>query len=680
MWALLLALLPFSVNGALRAPAGPSPSEKVKHLLLDISQSVQKASEDADLTFATLETYNQQLELSLQNEIGALNQTLVKLSAVQGKYNTEISTSEGELQHLNSAVQGSEKIASSYEKGTTNVGKKFDGLLVSVKALVALLQNAVITPDGTLVTPEEPDAHGQPSKVFNAIRRLLSAHAKSLKDKYGDVLQAFSATSFIQVQNPLTDDFQTVRMTPKLLSRTIASLQWIQNSLHDRKDQALGQFESRRQKYESDATATSANLNAQQGVEAENERKSEELAFSVGFTQVVLEKDQQFLNVVLQTAKEKKKLVDEIGSLREKEHTTIKNLVDILSGKYKVANGPTLPPIPVAAPTKSHQDWLWSKHDNSKAPSFMDVSFLQTRSHTKPKMSSLQTQIETALHNHADTHDLLMKIKAQMDNSAASAMDADNVRDVMTSLQDVLKQTINEQSRAEEAKRKCDSQMYRAREEEQGLKANVALMSTARDHTSAAIRAAKTNLQGISKKIEALKKSGTDFTQINAQSMHTLEDQGRDRSTIMVAVNKAAEVAERALPSDQAPAIVLLKQLAKQFTEQEQKERAYREQQGAFKGAFLQYVQDYVQLLKDRENHYEDALAALELYADELSNDEVGQKDSLTSAAELKQENVDLCSSILKFYEHHTKRRTELIQTLKKILPKVPEILNMETR
>jgi len=471
-----------------------------------------------------------------------------------------------------------------------------------------------------------------------------------------------------------------VRMTPKLLSRTVAGLQWIQNSLHDRKDQALGQFESRQQKYESDATATSANLDAQQGVQAENERKSEELAFSVGFTKVVLDTDEQFLKVVMQTAKEKKKLVDEIGALRSKEQTTIKNLVDILNGKYKVANAPTLAPLPVAVQPKSHQDWLWNKHDNSKAPSFMDISFLQTSSRSRPKISNLQTQIESALHNKEDTHALLMKIKAQLDSSAASQMDADNVRDVMTSLQDVLKQTLNEQSRAEEAKRKCDSQMYRAREEEQGLKANVALMSTARDHTGAAIRAAKTNLQGISKKIEALKKSGTDFSQINAQSLHTLEEQGRDRSTIMVAVNKAAEVAERALPSDQAPAIVLLKQLAKQFTEQEQKERAYREQQGAFKAAFLQYVTNYVQLLKDRENHYEDALAALELYADELSNDEVGQKDSLTSADELKQENVDLCDSILKFYDHHTKRRMELVQTLKKILPRVPEILNMETQ
>merc|ERR1719387_375622 len=157
-------------------------------------------------------------------------------------------------------------------------------------------------------------------------------------------------------------------MTPNLLSRTISALQWVRNSLSDRKDQALGQFESRQQKYESDATATSANLDAQQGVQAENERKSEELSFSVGFTKVVLQKDQQFLNVVTQTARAKKRLVDEIGALRSKEQTTIKNLVDILNGKFKVANAPTLAPLPVAVEPKSHEDWLWSKHDNSKAP------------------------------------------------------------------------------------------------------------------------------------------------------------------------------------------------------------------------------------------------------------------------------------------------------------------------
>merc|ERR1719375_2489887 len=379
-----------SVNGALRAvPNSKLPAQKVRHLLIDMEESVKKAGEDADLTYATLDTYGQQLEMSLQGEIRALNVTLTKLLAVRQKYEAQINASDTELHHLGAAVQGSQQIASSYEKGTAKVGKKFDGLLVSVKALVALLQNAVITPDGTLVTPEEPDAHGQPSKVFNAIRRLLSAHAKSLKDKYGDVLQAFSATSFIQVQSPLNDQFETVRMTPKLLSRTIAGLQWIQNSLHDRKDQALGQFESRQQKYESDATATSANLDAQQGVQAENERKSEELSFSVGFTKVVLEKDQQFLSVVTRTAREKKRLVDEIGALRSKEQTTIKNLVDILNGKYKVGNAPTLAPLPVAVEPKSHQDWLWNKHDNSKPPAFMEISFLQTRSHSKPKISNL---------------------------------------------------------------------------------------------------------------------------------------------------------------------------------------------------------------------------------------------------------------------------------------------------
>merc|ERR1719375_1625660 len=214
-----------SVNGALRAvPNSKLPAQKVRHLLIDMEESVKKAGEDADLTYATLDTYGQQLEMSLQGEIRALNVTLTKLLAVRQKYEAQINASDTELHHLGAAVQGSQEIASSYKTGTAKVGKKFDGLLVSVKALVALLQNAVITPDGTLITPEEPDAQGQPTKVFNAIRRLLSAH-QNIAGKYGDVFRAFQPQALLQTGQrsalqALRGDAQApvVRMTPALLS------------------------------------------------------------------------------------------------------------------------------------------------------------------------------------------------------------------------------------------------------------------------------------------------------------------------------------------------------------------------------------------------------------------------------------------------------------------------------
>ena len=53
-------------------------------------------------------------------------------------------------------------IASSYETGTAKVGMRVDGLLVSMQAIVTLLQGAGINPDVTLIPPEEPGAQESP--------------------------------------------------------------------------------------------------------------------------------------------------------------------------------------------------------------------------------------------------------------------------------------------------------------------------------------------------------------------------------------------------------------------------------------------------------------------------------------------------------------------------------------
>lgn len=673
--AIVLPVGAFSSREQSAAASAHSPAQKVKHLLLDIEESSRKAAEDEDLAFASTDTYGQQLQISLQNEIDVLNKTRAKLANAKTKYLSEMTEAQSELHHLGAAVQGSKEIASSYAAGTSKVGAKFDDLLVSVKALTALLENAVITPDGTLITPEEPDAHGQPSKVFAAMRQLLSAHASSLT-QYKDVLNAFVPVSTTKAQGASMSDFN-VKLTPRLLARSVNALRQIDAGLHEKKKQALGQFESRRQKYQSDATATAANLDAQEGVQAENERKANELSFSITFTAAVLSRDRTFLAAVHDHVKEKKTFIDRIGELRSKEANTIKNLVDILEGKYNLADVPSTEKH--AEPVvQSHEAWLWQKH----APKVTQLmSFLQTdlslRKHSEGT-SNLQTQIETALRNREDTHDLLMKIKVKLETDSTAALDADNIRDVMSAMQDVLRSLESEQTKAEEAKQKCDGQMYRAKEEEQGLQANVALMSTARDHTNAAIKASKSNLAGIDKKESALQKSENDFRQIQVQSLKTLGDTSRDRATILSALARASEVAEKALPADQAPAIVLLKQLYKYFEEHEKVGKQYQASEKVFHSAFVQYVEGYVQLLKDRESHYEDALASLELYEDELSSDETAQQDSLDSSQELKREDQALCDSIQQFYDAHTKRRQDMISDLKQVLPKVPEILSMD--
>ena len=49
--------------------------------------------------------------------------------------------------------------------GTTQTRGKFENLEENVKMLMALLKNAGVTPQGKLVTPEAPDANGEPARV-----------------------------------------------------------------------------------------------------------------------------------------------------------------------------------------------------------------------------------------------------------------------------------------------------------------------------------------------------------------------------------------------------------------------------------------------------------------------------------------------------------------------------------
>jgi hypothetical protein len=610
-----------------------TPATKIHRLLVDIRQSTKTASEDADLVFATLDTYGQQMEMSLENEIGGLNKTLEELIAKQSKFAAGAAASEKTIRTLGESLAGSQHVATSYEKGSGAVEKKFDDVLGSVDHIAGLLQNAAVAPNGILVTSEASDTGS--TKVVGAVRKLLQVHSKDLAAQYKDVLHTLKGDG-------------TARFTPLLLSRTISALQFVKQNLRDRKVQALGQFEARAQKYSSDATDTNASIAEQRGVEAEKAQENEEISSNIAFTQTVLQKDLTFLRLVSDAGKAKRALVRRIHELHSKEQRTLQDLVDILSGKYTVKNE--------AAP-----------------------AFLQTSMHARKALpiSNLQMQIEEGLHNKVDLHQLLMKVKASLNPTTGVASESQNVRDIMASLQDILHDVQGEQSKADEVKRKCDNQMYRSEEEVQSLTANIALINMAQSHTDTAIRTVKQSIRGIAKKTDALAKSAEDCEHINSQALRTLKEQARDRSTILVALSRASEVAEQ---SDLAtsPVVTLLRQLADTTKDHELQERSYREQQTALKNAILQYLHDYTQSLKDREFQYKDTLAALKLHAEEIADDEAGQKDGLVSSTELEQEDKGLCQGIIKAYDNHSKRRVELIGLLKRMIPKVPEIVNIE--
>merc|ERR1719408_465661 len=306
------------------------------------------------------------------------------------------------------------------------------------------------------------------------------------------------------------------------------------------------------------------------------------------------------------------------------------------------------------------------------------MSFLQeasqAQSHTSitQKVGALQSEIESTIKNNGDTHAILMRIQGMLDEN--QPIDATNVRSTMVEMQNVLRSVEDDQAKSDEAKRGCESQKFHANEEEQGLKANLALMSAARDHAAKAIKAAQTNVKGIEKKDQALKKSSKDFSHISAQAIKSLESQSHDRQTIMMAVKKAAEVVGPTLPAG-VSTVELMQSLLSDLEAQEAKERVYRSQQDAFRSEFLHYTQDYAQLLSERRRHYESTLGVLELHVSELGSDLLAQQQTLSTGDELRQQSEGLCESVLKFYDKHTKQRSELSKALRNILPSMPAVL-----
>lgn len=375
----------------------------------------------------------------------------------------------------------------------------------------------------------------------------------------------------------------------------------------------------------------------------------DELAFSITFVEAVLRIDRDFTSKVRESMKRKAELVVVIRSARQAQHKTLTALLDLLRGRYKV-------------------DVDGAKDQEVDG----GVSFLQARasqSPRQPRVSNLQFQIEAALKKKEDTHEILMRIKDLLGKTAPT--NADSVQGLVGELAVVLKAVDTEHSKAEEAKQRCESQQMHAGLEKQGLRANMALMNSVHRHTQAAIQAAKSNLQHIVAKMKDLQLSTREFSKVVRKTTATLEDQSKDRQTIMVAVEKAHEIVALTDAGGRASG-ALLEQMLRELQAQEAGEHAYRAAEVTFRGTFLAYAQSYLQLLRESRGHYESSLSALELYAEEVESDVASQEDSLSMGAQLQKESTELCQGILRFYGLHKRRYEGLSRTLHEVLPSIP--------
>lgn len=643
--AAVAVLLPYRilgvkvVNKPTEAPKQLSVQQKVQHLVVDIDESIRKAGGDSELVYASLYAYDHQLERGLTQEIGMMNASLVKLANMVKKYGVAANASESKLQEMDTDLRDSNKQLRLYETGEAKATKSFDSLLRSVSMLVSVLQSARVTEDGMLVSPEVPDANGEPLKVYSAIRRLLAAN-KKIAGEFIDVYQAFVPKDNLR-------GTLHVQMTPLLLQRTLTALKKIQNLLYQKRSAAMVQMEPRAEALAETSATAVQNVDAQQEAIAEKRQTVQELSFSMTFTQAALKIDRDFLAKVQNSKKVKADLVDAVRTSRQAQLKTLKDLSDLLLGKYSVDEF-VIPPV---------------------------TSFVQTKSvkSTAPgQVSNLQVEIEDAIRKKQDTHGILLKIQTMLDNSAP--IDADSVQSVVAELGNGLQSVEGEESEKADAKQRCKSQVFEAQQLNMGLNANLAVMGTIHNHTSAAIGAARNSLHGIAQKSNSLEKASKDFPVAVEKALKSLGQQSTDRMTMMTAVQKAGDIMDPSMPMA-TPAVAFLRQLLSDLGTQEKQERAYRQEEHALRTAFLAYTKDYLELLRERRSHYENTISSLELYGEDVASDATSENDSLSTGEELKSEVEDLCDTVAKFYQRQDRRRKELSESLRAVMPEVPKVL-----
>jgi hypothetical protein len=470
------------------------PAAKVKRLLADVQETVGKNAADEAIVLSVLETFHQQLETSLSKEVEALKSTLGTLENAQSTQNGEVESERKELRQLHDAADGSTAIATNYASGTKRVESKFDGVVMSMKALIALLKTSVVTPDGVLVTQEEPDAHGGASQVLHAVRKVFDSHKTMVSPP---LLAVFDSNS---TADPA--------LTPALLADLVKTLDSIEDTVEGKRATALAQFESKHQKYMANAQLTVSEQQKREGLMAEGKRHFEEVVYALDFTKAVVAKDEKMIEQLRTYSAAERKIQGDLKVLHSKQGTTLQNLLDLLGGKFKaIAAGETDAKPVYAGPQTEHLEWLWESHDD-KPPSFLQVR--------KPQASlvGIRSQIEDTLQKRGDTHEILMRIQQVLQNKEGSAPDADNVRQVLSGMQKLLTELKQQKISDTAARQKCDQQAYQLQEGETAAQASKSLLSAAKDHLHVTKDAAKTNLGGIEKKRTALGELRTEYMKI----------------------------------------------------------------------------------------------------------------------------------------------------------------------
>merc|ERR1719482_295722 len=423
-----------------------------------------------------------------------------------------------------------------------------------------------------------------------------------------------------------------------------------------------------------------------EGLLAEGKRHFEEVVYAVDFTKAVIGKDQQMVQQLQTYSAAERKIQGDLKVVRAKQQSTLKNLLELLSGQFKqVAAGTAAAAPAYAAPETQHLEWLWEQHAQAQQqqqpqqPAQQPPSFLQVRA--APKQGSLmgiRSQIEDALQNKEDTHGILMKIQAALHGQEGTAPDVENVRQVLAGMQGLLSELKQQKVSDSAAKQKCDEQMYRLAEGQAAADASLSLLGAAKDHLHITASAAKTNLGGIEKKRAALTDLRNEYSKIRNQTTATAENQAKARQTVILALKKAHTVCTRVLSSEESGALTMIEQLVSLFQNVQELEQLHARSEDELQSAFAAYIADYEQLLADRKMHYEESLAQLALTSEELDADRTASSQSSHQLTDVKTAEEQYCEALLQHYSARSSRRDRLLQLFEQVIPKVPDILNLQ--
>merc|ERR1719482_1810050 len=331
-----------------------------------------------------------------------------------------------------------------------------------------------------------------------------------------------------------------------------------------------------------------------EGLLAEGKRHFEEVVYAVDFTKAVIGKDQQMVQQLQTYSAAERKIQGDLKVVRAKQQSTLKNLLELLSGQFKqVAAGTAAAAPAYAAPETQHLEWLWEQHAQAQQQQAQQpASFLQVRA--APKQGSLvgiRSQIEDALQNKEDTHGILMKIQAALHGQEGTAPDVENVRQVLAGMQGLLGELKQQKVTDSAAKQKCDEQMYRLAEGQAAADASLSLLGAAKDHLHITASAAKTNLGGIEKKRAALSDLRKEYSKIRNQTTATAENQAKDRQTVILALKKAHTVCTRVLSSEESGALTMIEQLVSLFQNVQELEQLHARSEDELQSGALTMIE-----------------------------------------------------------------------------------------